>query len=135
MNSFNHYAYGVVEEWMYRYMAGIEADKAHPGFEHVILQPNPDTRGADELPAGQENITWVKASFNSRRGRIVSEWSLDGKFTYNTEIPVGATLYLPVIGEKHTFTMNGEEKSISDCKVENGKLVIELAPGKYSFEM
>ena len=39
MNSFNHYAYGAIGEWMYRAMAGIEADPEHPGFKHAILYP------------------------------------------------------------------------------------------------
>lgn len=135
MNSFNHYAYGAVEEWMYRYAAGIEVDKMHPGFERLILQPNPDTRRDDELPEGQERITWMNASFNSRKGIIVSNWSLGDTFKYSAETPVDTTLYLPVIGNKTSFSMNGNNINISDCKTENGKVVFELAAGKYEFEM
>ena len=54
MNSFNHYAYGAVQEWMYRHIAGIETTEQAPGFAHPILQPKPDTRSAEEIPAGQE---------------------------------------------------------------------------------
>lgn len=43
MNSFNHYSYGVVSEWMFRYVGGIEADETQPGFKHIILQPTPDS--------------------------------------------------------------------------------------------
>ena len=46
MNSFNHYSYGVVSEWMFRYVGGIEADETQPGFKHIILQPTPDFRTA-----------------------------------------------------------------------------------------
>ena len=65
MNSFNHYAYGAVQEWMYRHIAGIETTEQAPGFAHLILQPKPDTRSAEEIPAGQEKITWVRTSFAS----------------------------------------------------------------------
>ncbi|MBO5789277.1 MAG: family 78 glycoside hydrolase catalytic domain [Clostridia bacterium] len=101
MNSFNHYAYGVVAEWMYRYMAGIEADVAAPGFRHIILQPRPDTRTADELPKGQMPMTMVNARFDSPVGRICSRWQMGDGFIYETELPEGAhaTLYLPLFGQ------------------------------------
>ena len=41
MNSFNHYAYGAIGEWMYRVMAGIEIDPAAPGYKHTLIQPRP----------------------------------------------------------------------------------------------
>jgi len=41
MNSFNHYAYGAIGEWMYRVMAGIEIDPAAPGYRHTLIQPGP----------------------------------------------------------------------------------------------
>ena len=41
MNSFNHYAYGAIGEWMYRVMAGIEIDQAAPGYKHILIQPRP----------------------------------------------------------------------------------------------
>ena len=41
MNSFNHYAFGAVGEWMYRVVAGLEIDPDEPGYKHVIAQPRP----------------------------------------------------------------------------------------------
>jgi alpha-L-rhamnosidase len=38
MNSFNHYAYGAIGEWMYRVMAGIEIDEAAPGYAHILIR-------------------------------------------------------------------------------------------------
>ncbi|PWM35999.1 MAG: alpha-rhamnosidase, partial [Oscillospiraceae bacterium] len=76
MNSFNHYAYGAVQEWMYRHIAGIETTEQAPGFAHPILQPKPDTRSAEEIPAGQEKITWVRTSFASPVGLIESAWDM-----------------------------------------------------------
>jgi alpha-L-rhamnosidase len=41
MNSFNHYAYGVIGEWLYRFVAGIEIDPRNPGYQYIIIQPHP----------------------------------------------------------------------------------------------
>ena len=41
MNSFNHYAYGAIGEWMYRVVAGLELDPSEPGYKHVLVQPQP----------------------------------------------------------------------------------------------
>ena len=44
MNSFNHYAYGAIGEWMYRVVAGLELDPREPGYKHVLAQPRPGRR-------------------------------------------------------------------------------------------
>ncbi|MDY5934098.1 MAG: alpha-L-rhamnosidase C-terminal domain-containing protein, partial [Oscillospiraceae bacterium] len=130
MNSFNHYAYGSVVEWMYRYMAGIEPGK--PGFEEIILQPRVDTRTANELPDGQQRMTDVKASYKSAAGLIESEWHNADSFTYRCNIPVTAELRLPIFGDK--LTVNGVEHSFDEYENENGCAIIRLAPGEYVFE-
>ena len=134
MNSFNHYAYGAVAEWMYRHIAGIECDEAHAGFTHVILQPKPDTRTADELPEGQENIKWVKASFEAPTGLIRSEWSMEDGFVYETELSVGATLYLPILTSGDTFIQNGELHRFDEYERDGKCIIIPLSAGKYRFE-
>lgn len=97
MNSFNHYAYGSVVEWMYRYMAGIAADEENPGFKNIILQPTPDT---GEKYNDEERINSVDASYESYYGKIESQWKSEkGEITsYHTVIPANtkAVLYLPV---------------------------------------
>lgn len=133
MNSFNHYAYGAVEEWMYRYVAGIEVDPEAYGFERVILQPTPDTRTDEELPEGQERITYVKASYDSINGKIVSNWSTEGGFVYETDTAVPARLLLPVLSDKETFTVNGIEHKYADFERKGDRIVIDLAPGRYEF--
>ena len=87
MNSFNHYSLGSVGEWLQRYVAGIDTDPNRPGFAHIHIQPRPDRR-----------LTYVRASFESIRGRIESRWTLDGsRFTLNVRIPASttATVTLP----------------------------------------
>ena len=81
MNSFNHYAYGAVADWMYGVMAGIQTDESRPGFGHVIFAPIADAR-----------LDWVKAAIDTRHGRVESSWRLVGeKVEYTFTIPEGAT--------------------------------------------
>ncbi len=135
MNSFNHYAYGAVQEWMYRHIAGIETTEEAPGFAHPILQPKPDTRTPAEIPAGQERITWAKTSYESRAGLIVSNWSTEQGFVYECTVPVDTTLYLPILTTAETYTVNGHEKRFDEARRSPcGKcIVLGLAPGQYTF--
>ena len=136
MNSFNHYAYGAVCEWMFESMAGIAKDESSPGYKHFILSPRPDTRTDDELPNGQERITYVKATYNSRAGLIKSSWEIiDGnKFIYKISIPdgVSATVKFPLIGASHVIKVNGV--IINDTEICNGIASFELGAGDYTVE-
>lgn len=135
MNSFNHYAYGAIQEWMYRHIAGIETTEEAPGFAHPILQPKPDTRRPEEIPAGQERIRWVKASFEARSGLIESGWDTTEGFVYECTVPVASTLYLPILTQAETYVVNGVEKRFADGVIcPCGKaLVVELEAGHYTF--
>ena len=112
MNSFNHYAYGCVGEWMYRYMAGIDTTEEQPGFQMVLLRPNPDTR--TWISQGQERITWVKASYQSRRGLIQVRWQWrEGVFDYQVTLEEGmeGILIVPELENTQRVWVNGEEIS------------------------
>lgn len=81
MNSFNHYAYGAVEEWMFRVMGGIDTDEEHAGFRHSILYP--------QIGGG---ITSTLASYQSPYGRVRVEWKVSGSEVEETiEIPHNTT--------------------------------------------
>ena len=104
MNSFNHYAYGCVCEWIWETAAGSAADPAEPGFKHIIMKPVPDKR-----------LGSVSAEYNSAAGLIKSEWNYDGdKWVWNFTIPEGATA---------TVTLPGETES-KDYKA--GKYTVEV---------
>ncbi|MDH6514703.1 alpha-L-rhamnosidase [Streptomyces sp. SAI-135] len=88
MNSFNHYAYGAIMEWMYESMAGIAKDAAHPGFKHFFLRPHLDPTG---------RITRVTGSHRSPYGEIVSAWTVrDSTFTHRVAVPANSTATLRV---------------------------------------
>lgn len=125
MNSFNHYAYGAICEWMYRFMAGIEP--IEPGFAVISLAPRIDLRTKEELPEGQENIRWVKAEFNSAKGLIRSEWNTENGLVYKCTVPEGAEaiLTLPVIAPE--VTLNGETQ-----KTDGNTFTARLSAGEYT---
>lgn len=134
MNSFNHYAYGAVCEWMFESMAGIAKDEQSPGYKHFILSPRPDTRNDAELPFGQERITYVKAEYNSRAGLIKSSWEQkEDRFTYKASIPqgAGATVRLPLAGQG-TVLVNG--RALGGVTISGGFAVFELGAGEYTME-
>ncbi|MDP4152859.1 MAG: family 78 glycoside hydrolase catalytic domain [Bacillota bacterium] len=87
MNSFNHYAYGSVGDWVYGVAAGIRTVEEHPGFERVLIKPIPD-----------ERLSWLCAELETKYGTIRSKWTyVDGRARYEIDTPSPATI---VIGDK-----------------------------------
>ena len=89
MNSFNHYAYGCVCQWIWETVAGIAADPAAPGFKHIIMKPVPDKR-----------LGHLEAEYASAAGLIKSAWKYDGdKWIWEFTVPEGATATVTLPGE------------------------------------
>ena len=133
MNSFNHYAYGAVAEWMFSAMAGIKYDPENPGFtEHFILAPSVDLRTDKEIPAGQERITMVNAE---TRG-IKSRWEYEnGRFVWRFTIPYGsARVEFPLLYGQKTIEINGVtfKPTELDATITNKKMIFELGVGEYT---
>ncbi len=128
MNSFNHYAYGAIGDWMYRVMAGLEIDPAAPGYKHLLVQPHPGG-----------GFTSVKASHDSPYGTVTSTWSLaNGTFELTVMVPPNtrATVRLPgataasvTEGGKPVVTGNG----ITGSRQDGTAVVIEVGSGQYQF--
>lgn len=113
MNSFNHYAYGAIGAWLYRTVAGIDVDAAHPGYKHIILSPQPGG-----------GLDYARATLQTPYGEVVSDWKHTGDtFTYAVVIPPNtrATVNLPITG---TVFINGEQTD---------EPVHELNAGSYEF--
>ncbi|MFP7159806.1 alpha-L-rhamnosidase C-terminal domain-containing protein, partial [Priestia aryabhattai] len=118
MNSFNHYSYGAIAEWMYKYMAGISNDPENPGFQHFILQPTIDSKN---------RISWLDASYDSVYGKIKSKWNVqNGTFKYQATVPANttATVILPA---KSLKEVKEGEVPLTKAK---GVKVIEFKDGK-----
>ena len=121
MNSFNHYSFGAVGQWMIAYSLGIQRDE--PGFQEFILQPTPDSSG---------EMKWAGGYYDSMYGKIYSKWEVeDGHLTYTATVPANtsATLYLPAKSESDILDADGCEL----LRFENGKAVYTLKSGKYRF--
>lgn len=89
MNSFNHYAYGVVCEWIWETAAGIASDPANPGFKHIIMKPVPDRR-----------LGYLKAEYHSASGVIRSAWKYEGdNWIWEFSVPDGCTATVTLPGE------------------------------------
>jgi alpha-L-rhamnosidase len=141
MNSFNHYAYGAVAEWLFRYVAGINPDESNPGFKHILLNPSPDFRKM--RPQRQEQITKAAAGYDSYYGKVESAWEIaaNGNVKYNVSIPANTTATLTLIlpnGIEKVYENNKPVKKgngIVSATSTNGRAIIELQSGNYSFEV
>lgn len=134
MNSFNHYAYGSVGEWMYRYMAGLEVDPEQPAYKRVVIKPR----------IGQQ-VSWVKASYNSIRGPIGLAWDVkDGQFSLSVDLPANTTgiVFMPT-SDPGAVTESGMPASEAvgvrfvgvEADERTGKTYAryEVASGRYAF--
>ena len=87
MNSFNHYAYGAIGDWMYRVVAGLDFDPEQPGYRHIIIAPHPGG-----------GLTRARAALETLYGRASSSWTLaNGQLTLKVEVPPNtrATVRMP----------------------------------------
>lgn len=130
MNSYNHYAYGAVADWIYRYAAGIDASPADPGFHTIYLHPNFDPR-----------LGSLDVRYQSSYGEIRSAWSMSGGVvTWQITVPPNTTAHLPVpSSEKDKWTMEGQSlastKQLHLLSETDGSLTYELAAGTSSFRI
>ena len=126
MNSYNHYAFGSVVEWLYRAMSGINPDPQSPGFKKILIKPQIDRSG---------KITQAKAEYESVYGSITSEWLVDadGSVTIKVQIPANTTakVYIPVkIGSRITESGNAIKVT-----TESDSFVIDIGSGAYNFQI
>ena len=128
MNSFNHWAFGSVGEWMFRVILGIHPDEDRPGYKHFIVRPRPGG-----------GLTWAKGSYESMYGTIVSDWSIEQDlFTLKVGIPVNATatVYVPAREAKEVTEDGrpaGEAEAVRFLRFEDGEAVYRVGSGNYVF--
>ena len=128
MNSFNHYAYGAIGDWMYRVMAGIDLDEQAPAYKHVLIHPRPGG-----------GFTSVKARHETMYGRVASEWSIaDGRFELAVEVPANtrATVTLPrarLAGVTEGGAPLAAGNGIAALRQDGDGVVVEVGSGQYRF--
>jgi alpha-L-rhamnosidase len=107
MNSYNHYAYGAIGDWMYRVIAGLDTEMDGPGYKKIIIKP---TVGG--------KLTYANTSYETPYGKTTSNWKIaGGTFYLDVEIPANATatIYVP------------------DYNQNNGYKVEQVGSGTYHF--
>ena len=98
--SFNHYTYGTVDDWMFRTIGGVDQDDT--GYRRLMIHPQPD-----------KSLTWAKRSFETENGTVYVSWTREGgQFILTADIPCNTTarIILPD-GTQHTvgsghYTLN-----------------------------
>jgi alpha-L-rhamnosidase len=129
MNSFNHYVYGAIGEWMYAVVAGLQLDPAEPGYRHVLAQPRPGG-----------GLTSAEARLETLYGTAASGWSLSGgRLTVLASVPPnthgtvrlpGATLDGVTEGGSPVTTAPGVTRAVQEAT----DVVVEVGSGRYRFD-
>ena len=126
MNSFNHYAYGAIGNWLYTYVAGLQIDTESPGYKHFYLAPH--------VGGG---LTNAAVTYKSLYGEIKSGWKIDGnKMVYTVEIPVNtsASLTLPNASLDNVYVNEQSlNEDYSNARQTANGVSLELGSGTYQF--
>jgi alpha-L-rhamnosidase len=128
MNSFNHYAYGAIGEWMYRVVAGLEVDPAEPGYKHVLVRPQPGG-----------GLASAEARLETLYGETSSGWAVaDGKATVSATVPPNAraTVRLPaatLAGVTEGGAPVPSAPGVTSATQDGDDVVVEVGSGAYTF--
>jgi len=124
----NHIMFGDISAWFYKALAGINLDPTSPAFKHIIIKPNP-----------VNGLTSAKASYDSMRGYIVSDWRIkNGRFHLTVTIPANTTATVSLPTAKLEAVREGAEPAIKSeggrqFRVEEGRTLFEVGSGTYRF--
>lgn len=130
MNSFNHYAYGAIGDWMYRKMVGLDTYEDGPGYKHIKVMPH--TGG---------NFTNAAATLKTYYGATSAGWKIENnQLLLDVEIPANtyATVYLPTDDAGSITESNNALSSVKEIKVigkEDGYIKVEIGSGAYHFSI
>ncbi len=125
-HSFNQPALGAEGQWLYDVVAGIQPEE--PGCKRLRIKPQPGG-----------GMTYVKAGYHSIRGRIATDWKIDGGvFTLDVTIPANttATVFVPAENENEVTESGkpaGQAESVKFVRMENGAALYEVGSGVYHF--
>jgi alpha-L-rhamnosidase len=129
MNSYNHYAYGAVADWIYRYAAGVDATPLDAGYHTVVLHPVFDAR-----------LGSVNFDYASSYGAVHSAWTVKGTSAeWHVTIPANTTGWLSLTaGEAAKYKLDGVplgESKLAKAIIRGEQNGYELQSGSYSFQV
>ena len=128
MNSFNHYAYGAIGDWMYRVIAGVDTREEGPGYKKIIIKPH--------IGGG---LTSVSASLETYYGLLGCTWRINNEcFEMDVVIPANTTATVCIPAEDPAEIYEGglplaQKKEIKVEGNEDGYVIMTVGSGKYSF--
>ena len=128
MNSYNHYAYGAIGDWMYRVIAGIDTKDEAPGYKQIQIKPHIGG-----------SLTKAAAQLKTYYGTVSSSWKQEnGQLIFDVEIPVNTTAEVHVpASDAGSVTESGKPlTSVKEIKLkgtEDGYILLSLGSGKYQF--
>lgn len=126
MNSFNHYAYGAIGDWLYRTAAGLQ--EAAPGYREIVVKPH--------LGGG---FTHIEAELMTPYGKAASAWKIEnGQLFMNVVIPANskATIYIPAKSADQIMESGkvlSLVKEITVAGTEGGYILLKVGSGDYRF--
>ncbi len=130
MNSYNHYSYGAIGDWMYRTMVGLDTYEDGPGYKHIKIQPH--------IGGGFTN---ANASLQTYYGKLSSGWKVESdKILMDVEIPANttATVFVPA-NSADAVTENGaslsSNKEMQIVKTAGGFVELSVGSGIYHFSV
>lgn len=129
MNSFNHYAYGAIGDWMYNVVAGIAVDEKQPGYKHILIEPRPGG-----------GLRYAKAGVDSVYGHVESSWKInDRELTLSVEVPPNTTATVRLPGASLEGVQEGGKPlsgraEFSGMKQAGDGVIIDVGSGKYEFQ-
>jgi alpha-L-rhamnosidase len=128
MNSFNHYAYGAIGDWLYRTTAGIDTYEDGAGYKHIRIQPH--------VGGG---LTFANADLQTHYGKVSAHWKTEnGNFLLTIDVPANtqATVYVPATSSEAITESGKAINTVKEIKVtgkENAAVILLVGSGHYTF--
>lgn len=130
MNSFNHYAYGAIGDWMYRVVAGLDVEGDGAGYKKIRLHPHIGG-----------NFSYVSADYKTPYGKLSSHWKIEGSvLKLKAEIPANTTAFVTIpAATLKDVTESGKPlsaiKEIEIVDTRDNNIVIKTGSGIYEFSI
>lgn len=129
-NSFNHYSFGAIGDWLYRVVAGINPVPEKPGYQRILFRPRPGG-----------SLAWAMARYESMYGLVESRWRCDETgLELQIMIPPNTTGVVDVLAGSLADISEGgqplsEAEGIQKVTAQDGRVTIEVAAGQYLFRV
>ena len=129
-NSFNHYAFGAIGDWLYRVVAGINASPERPAYQTILFRPRPGG-----------SLAWAAARLASPYGLIKSRWARTGNvLEYNFTVPPNTEAVVDLVAASVELVTEGglalsAAEGVRDVSQKSGRVLVRVGAGQYAFRV